>query len=108
MEEIKNLVAQIEGRGERAVVVSTTDPDLPLVVFTVPTIGTLSKYTASASDPASGPLAAAIQLARVSAVHPSPTALSKVIGLRPFTIMRAVQVLLGDLGLAVSAQKKSL
>lgn len=105
-EDVLAVASQITKLGGVPVVVSTTDPDLPFVVFARPNLGELSQYVAKASDAAVGPLLAAVGLARQTAKFPS--SLASIEAARPFVIMRAVQAMLADLGLSAKAQKKSL
>ena len=106
--EIISVIETLETSGQRPILVATSDVDLPFVVFCIPTIKDLSTYVAKASDASVGPLMAAIGLSRISAHYPSQDHIEKTVRLRPFVVMRAVQVLLGELGLAARAEKKSL
>ena len=106
--DVLDAVAKIRTLGGAPVVVASTDPQLPFVVFERPNLAALSGYVSKASDATVGPLLAAVGLARTSAKYPSPEILSGIEIQRPFVIMRCVQALLADLGLSVKAQKKSL
>lgn len=106
--EVLDAATKIRTLGGAPVVVASTDPQLPFVVFERPNLAALSGYVSKASDAAVGPLLAAVGLARTSAKYPSPEILSGIEIQRPFVIMRCVQALLADLGLSVKAQKKSL
>lgn len=106
--EVLEAAARIRALGGFPVVVASTDPQLPFVVFERPNLAALSSYVAKASDAAVGPLLAAVGLSRTSAKYPSPEIFSGMEIQRPFVIMRCVQALLADLGLSVKAQKKSL
>lgn len=106
-EEVLQAAAQITRLGGVPVVVSTTDPDLPFVVFVRPNLGELSQYVAKASDASVGPLLAAVGLARQTAKFPLQS-IPAIESARPFVIMRAIQAMLADLGLSAKAQKKSL
>lgn len=106
--EVLDAAAKISALGGFPVVVSSTDPQLPFVVFERPNLAALSSYVAKASDASVGPLLAAVGLARTSSRYPSSEILAGMEIRRPFVIMRCVQALLADLGLSVKAQKKSL
>jgi len=98
----------LTSRGERHVVAATSDPLLPYAIFSIPTLGQLSQYTGQAGDASVGPLVASVGIARMTIRYPSSTILEDVVKARPFTVMRAVQVLLRELGLSTRAEKKSL
>lgn len=97
----------LTSRGERHVVVGTSDSLLPFAIFTIPTLGQLSQYSAQAGDASTGPLLASVGIARMAIRYPSSTILEDVVKARPFVVMRAVQVLLRELGLSARAEKKS-
>lgn len=107
-DEARAAAESVTAQGARPVVISTTDPSLPFLVFAAPTISQLSQYTAKASDASIGPLVSAVGLARMSVAYPSIDQLNAVVNLKPFVVMRAVQALLADFGLSARAEKKSL
>lgn len=106
-DEIKSASEKLTAAGTRHVVVSTTDASLPFVIFGIPTLGQLSQYVAQAGDASVGPLMASIGIARMTIQYPSGLVLEDVVKVRPFVVMRAVQVLLRELGLSTRAEKKS-
>lgn len=107
-QEVRDLAAKLQDQGYRPVLVATSDKALPLVLFQAPTIGQLSRYIAEASKVETGPLMAAVGLARQVVVYPSRDALQVVETQKPLVIMRAVQEVLRDQGLATRTEKKSL
>lgn len=107
-EDVLAVAAQIKSMGGFPIVVSSTDPGVPYMVFLRPNLAELSGYVAKASDAAVGPLLAAVGLSRVSSRYPAADTLKAVEIERPFVIMRCVQAMLVDLGLSAKAQKKSL
>ena len=107
-DEVRNASERLTSQGERHVVVSTTDKDLPFVIFAVPALGQLSQYVAQAGDAACGPLLAAVGLSRITGRYPAAQVIEDMVRLRPFVVMRAIQVLLRELGLSARAEKKSL
>lgn len=104
---VKALCEQMTQCGERFVVATTTDENLPWVVFAVPSLGLLSQYVAQAGDASVGPLQGAVGLARVCVRYPGPEVIASVVATKPFVVMRAVQVLLREMGLSARAEKKS-
>ena len=106
-DDVKSICEQMTQRGERFVAATTTDENLPWVVFSVPSLGVLSQYVAQAGDASAGPLMGAIGLARICVRYPAKDAVEAVVAARPFVVMRAVQVLLRELGLSARAEKKS-
>lgn len=105
--DVQALCAQMSERGERSVAATTTDESLPWVVFAVPSLGILSQYVAQAGDAAVGPLQGAVGLARICVRYPTREVLEGVVAVKPFVVMRAVQVLLRELGLSARSEKKS-
>jgi hypothetical protein len=100
---------QIASQGLRPILVSIAGVEgFPEILFKTPTLGQLSTYTFQASQPAVGPLLASIGLARQIAVIPSARDLEPIVSSAPYAILRAVQVVLRDLGLGARAEKKSL
>lgn len=92
--------------GGPAFPVVTTSPDLPWCVFRIPFLDVCSSYVrASREDPLMG----AMGMARMTIVAlPQGVDLEALIASKPFVVMRAVQVLLAELGLSTRAEKKSL
>lgn len=107
-DEVKAASERLTGMGERHVVVATTDSELPFAIFSIPTLGQLSQYVAQAGDANCGPLLAAVGLARITGRFPAGDVIEGMVRARPFVVMRAVQVLLRELGLSARAEKKSL
>lgn len=106
--ETKILADQIQAAGGRAILVATNDELLPEILFRAPTIGEISRYILEASSPETGPVIAAAGLARICVAHDHSERLGAAIARKPLLVMRAVQVLLRDLGLSARAEKKSL
>lgn len=104
---LPEILAALKEKGHRCIPIQTSSPDLPWIVFRMPSLGELSGYTFQASQAEVGPLMATIGLARILTLAASHE-VREVIELKPFVVMRAVQALLAELGLAVKAEKKSL
>lgn len=106
-----DVVAAIDNQeqaGGRPVLISTTAPELPWVVFRAPRLSDVALYTSQAAPSGVGPLMASVGLARLLVVHPAAPDLQRIVDTKPFLVLRAVQALLKDLGLDARAEKKSL
>lgn len=103
---LPEILATLKEKGYRCITIQTSSPELPWIVFRVPTLGELSGYTFQASQAEVGPLMAMVGLSRILTLAASHE-VRDVIELKPFVIMRAVQALLAELGLAAKAEKKS-
>ena len=103
---LPEILAALKEKGHRCITIQTSSPDLAWIIFRMPTLGELSGYTFQASQPETGPLMATIGLARILTLAASHE-VRDVIDSKPFVVMRAVQALLAELGLAAKAEKKS-
>ena len=93
-------------RGGPILPVTTTAPELPWCVFRTPSLDICGQYVQQSRE---NPLLGAMGLARVCmAAAPEGFSLEALIASKPFVVMRAVQVLLGEMGLSTRAEKKSL
>lgn len=107
--ELKVLIDKATEAGHRPILVSLTGvPGVDHMLFRMPTLLQLSGYTYHASQPSSGPLMASVGLARQIALSPVGTSLEALVTSHPYAILRAIQVVLRELGLAAHAEKKSL
>ena len=104
--DLLDTVAKARDAGFAFVAVQTDSPDLPWILFRKPTLHDVSLYTRESRE---NPLMGAIGLGRMVAIGlPAGIDLQVLIETKPFVLMRAVQVLLADLGLGTRAEKKSL
>lgn len=101
-----DTVANARQAGYSVVAVQTDSPNLPWILFRKPSLQDVSLYTRESRE---NPLMGAIGLGRMVAIGlPAGIDLQALIEIKPFVLMRAVQVLLAELGLGVRAEKKSL
>lgn len=106
--ETKILAEEMQAAGRRPILVATSDELLPEILFRAPTIGEISTYVLQASLPETGPVIAAAGLARICVSKGHAELLAGAIDRKPLLVMRAIQVILRDLGLSARAEKKSL
>lgn len=105
--DIQAAVKQLSAiPGSPLLPVTTTSPDLPWCIFRIPTLDICAEYVKASRE---SPLFGAMGLARMTLVAmPEGSDLELLIATKPFVVMRAVQVLLAEVGLATRAEKKSL
>ena len=104
--DLREAHDKVVSMGIRPFPVVTNHPALPWVIVRIPSMAECDAYALASR---SAPLSAAIQLFhQCSVACPADFNPGEAFRLTPFLPMRALQVLLGSLGLGVRAEKKSL